>query len=50
VSPDLARELNSAETAADFTYSMTVNVIRIHDTGKGAKSVDDDLEAVLRKN
>lgn len=28
---------------------MTVNTIKIQDTGKGAKSAADDLEAVLRK-
>jgi hypothetical protein len=28
---------------------MTVNAIKIQDTGKGAKSVADDLEAILRK-
>jgi hypothetical protein len=34
---------------ADFTYTMTVKTIKIHDTGKGLKSVKDDLEAVLKK-
>jgi hypothetical protein len=33
----------------DFTYSMTVKAIKIEDTGKGVKSVAEDLEAVLRK-
>jgi hypothetical protein len=28
---------------------MSVKTIKIHDTGKGLKSVKDDLEAVLRK-
>jgi len=28
---------------------MTVKAIKIRDTGKGVKSVGDDLEAVLRK-
>jgi hypothetical protein len=28
---------------------MVLDVVRIQDTGKGAKSVADDLEAVLRK-
>jgi len=28
---------------------MTVKTMKIHDTGKGLKSVKDDLEAVLRK-
>jgi len=28
---------------------MSVKTIKIHDTGKGLKSVKDDLEAVLKK-
>jgi hypothetical protein len=34
---------------ADFTYTMTIKTIKIQDTGKGVKSVAEDLEAVLRK-
>ena len=34
---------------ADFTYTITVKEIKIQDTGKGPRSVGDDLEAVLRK-
>jgi hypothetical protein len=34
---------------ADFTYSITPNTVQIQDTGKGEKSVVDDLEAVLHK-
>lgn len=46
---DPASQLNRTECQVDFTYTMTVNTIKIKDTGKGAKSVADDLEAVLRK-
>jgi len=34
---------------ADFTYAITVKVIKIQDTGKGTKSVAEDFGAVLRK-
>jgi hypothetical protein len=46
---DPASFANPVATQADFTYSMTLNVIKIQDTGKGAKSVAEDLEADLRK-
>ena len=46
---DPASFANPVATQADFTCSMTLNVIKIQDTGKGAKSVAEDLEAVLRK-
>ena len=46
---DPAHILNRLECQADFTYTMTVKTIKIHDTGKGLKSVKDDLEAVLKK-
>jgi len=36
-------------TQADFTYSITPNTISIVDTGKGRRSVTNDIEAVLRK-
>jgi hypothetical protein len=36
-------------TQADFTYSITPNTISITDTGKGRRSVTNDIEAVLRK-
>jgi hypothetical protein len=39
VSPDSPSQLDRAQTAADFTYSMTVDVIKTQDTGKGAKWV-----------
>jgi hypothetical protein len=47
--PDPASQLNRLACQAAFTYSMTVKEIKIVDTGKGAKAVDDDLEGVLRK-
>ena len=46
---DPAHQLNPLKCKADFTYRMTVKTIKIEDTGKGRKSVADDLEAVLRK-
>jgi len=36
-------------TQADFSYSITPNTILITDTGKGSRSVTNDIEAVLRK-
>jgi hypothetical protein len=36
-------------TQADFTYKITPNTIAIADTGKGSRSVTNDIEAVLRK-
>jgi hypothetical protein len=47
--PDLANQFNPLACQADFTYSITPNAVQIWDTGKGKKSVGDDLEAVLRK-
>ncbi|MBV8641754.1 MAG: hypothetical protein JO070_10210 [Verrucomicrobia bacterium] len=47
--PDLANQFNPLACRADFTYSMTPAAVEIQDTGKGKKSVADDLEAVLRK-
>jgi hypothetical protein len=47
--PDLANQFNPSACQADFTYTMTPKTIEIQDTGKGKKSVPDDLEAVLRK-
>ena len=37
------------ETQADFTYSITPDTIAIVDTGRGSRSVTNDIEAVLRK-
>jgi hypothetical protein len=47
--PDLANQFNPSPCQADFTYAITPNTIEIQDTGKGKKSVADELEAVLRK-
>jgi len=47
--PDLANQFNPLACQAGFTYSMTPRFLTIQDTGKGKKSVADDLEAVLRK-
>jgi hypothetical protein len=38
---DPAHILNRLECQADFTYTMTVKTIKIHDTGKGLNSVKD---------
>lgn len=46
---DPAPELNPRRCQADFTYTMNLDVVKIYGTGKGVKSVADDLEAVLRK-
>ncbi len=43
---DWARDIT---TQADFTYSITPDTISIIDTGKGSRSVTNDIEAVLRK-
>lgn len=46
---DPASQRNRSACQADFTYTIAVKEIKTQDTGKGAKSVADDLEAVLRK-
>ena len=46
---DPVHQYNPLACQADFTYSITLGVVKIQDTGKGKKSVLDDLEAVLRK-
>ena len=46
---DVPSQLNRTACQADFTYTMTVKVIKIQDTAKGSKSVAEDLAAVLRK-
>ena len=38
-----------AETHADFTYSISGNVISIVDLDLGNRSVTNDIESVLRK-
>ena len=47
--PDPASKLNRSAWQAGFTYTMVLDVVKIQDTGQGEKSVDDDLEAVLKK-
>jgi hypothetical protein len=47
--PDRAHQFSSSACQADFTCALTPRTITIQDTGKGKKSVADDLEAVLRK-
>ena len=47
--PDLANQFNPLACKADFTNSITPKTVTIQDTGKGKKSVAEDLEAVLRK-
>jgi hypothetical protein len=41
---DPARQHNRSDSKADFTYTMVLDVVKIQDTGKGAKPVADDLE------
>ena len=38
-----------AETEADFTYSISGNVISVLDLNRGNRSVTNDVENVLRK-
>jgi hypothetical protein len=47
--PDLANQFNPSPCQADFTYTTMPGTVKIQDTGKGKKSVAEDLEAVLRK-
>jgi hypothetical protein len=47
--PDLANQFNPLACQADIAYAITPRIIEIQDTGKGKKSVANDLEAVLRK-
>ena len=44
---DSIHQFNPSACQADFTYTMTPVAVEIQDTGKGKKSVADDLEAVL---
>jgi hypothetical protein len=46
---DLANQFNPLRCQADFSYTMTPKTVKILDTGKGKKSVGDDLETVLLK-
>ena len=47
--PDAPSQRNRSECQAEFTYAISLKEIKIQDTGRGEKSVADDLEAVLRK-
>ena len=47
--PDPVHQVNPSAYRADFTYAITPVAVDILDTGKGKKSVAEDLEAVLRK-
>ena len=47
--PDPAHLTNPEHTRADFTYSITPTKLTIRDTGKGEKSVLEDLATVIRK-
>ena len=40
---------NPIVTQVALPYSMILNLVKIRDTGKGAKSVTNDVEHVLRK-
>ena len=46
---DSTAKKNPAATWADFTYSITPRTLVIKDTGRGTKSVIEDLPAVLRR-
>jgi hypothetical protein len=43
------KPVQKTTTQADFTYHITPATISILDTGKGRRSVTNDIEAVLRK-
>jgi hypothetical protein len=46
---DLVSTTNPAASRADFTYGITPTTLGITDTGRGKKSVVEDLPAVLRR-
>jgi hypothetical protein len=46
---DPVHKYNPSPCQADFTYTMAPVAIEIQDSGKGKKTVADDLEAALRK-
>jgi hypothetical protein len=46
---DHANQFNPVACEADFEYRIAPRTVQIRDTGKGKKSVVDDLESVLRK-
>jgi hypothetical protein len=47
MAPDPAQQLNRSACQADFTYSMTLDLIKICDLNLGNKSVTNDIENVL---
>ena len=47
--PDPAHQFNRSVCQADFSYSMTLDLIKIVDLNLGNKSVTNDIENVLRK-
>jgi hypothetical protein len=47
--PDPAHQLNRSVCQADFSYTMTLDLIKIVDLNLGNKSVTNDIENVLRK-
>jgi hypothetical protein len=47
--PEPAHQLNLSVCQADFTYSITLDLIKIVDLNLGNKSVTNDIENVLRK-
>jgi hypothetical protein len=49
MSEDSTGTKNPTATRADFTYSITPRTLIITNTGKGKKSVVEDLSAVLQK-
>jgi hypothetical protein len=49
MSSDPVSTTNPAASRADFTYAITPTTLVITDTGRGTKSVAEDLQAVLRR-
>jgi hypothetical protein len=49
MAPDPAQQLSRAVCQADFTYTMTLDLIKIVDLNLGNKSVTNDIENLLPK-
>lgn len=47
--PEPVSTINSAASRADFTYSIIPKALVVQDTGKGKKTVLEDLPAVLQR-
>ncbi len=45
---DPASQMSHSKPEADFTFSMMTEEIEITDTGRGKKTVEEDVVAVLR--